>query len=870
VPCTSPFLAGPLTQDTHQFEVQAVNQFTYLDGTQVVDMTPATYEWTIQDTVPPDTTIVSAIILGPTDLVEPNSLRFEFTGADNGTAPFELEFECSLDGGPFEGCSTPHYIALDELTGGAHELQVRAVDELGNVDPTPASYAWTTEAEPNTAILSGPDAQTESTEATFVFSSDQFGATFECALDGATAFTACPSPVTFTNVPYGAHELLVRARSPMGTAVDLTPAEYAWESGDMTPPVVTITSGPAASTTDTTATFTFTSDDPAALFQCSLDGSPLVFCTSPVTYTNLLAGTHTFEVEATKPNLLVEGVAAVWEWTVVDNVAPETTIVSGPAAEIGVGTSATFAFSSNEAGATFECALDGGPFAPCASPVEQSDLLLGEHTFQVRATDAAGNVDPTPASWTWTVVNTPAGTNVTVELTTTVGTTATVTFAEVSAFGETTLAASDNPPTLSDGYLQLGATFYDLNTTASFTGTVTVCFSYDPASFTDPDAVRLLHYDGSTWVDVTTSNDPVAGQVCGEVTSLSPFGIAMRDTTPPETTFDSGPASSTSTSATITFSSDEPGSTFECSLDGAAFAACVSPVELSGLAVGTHTFQVRATDRAGNTDPTPASHTWTVEDGVPPETTIDSGPAATTTSTDATFAFSADEPGSTFECALDGAAFAACTSPVELSGLAVGAHTFAVRATDPAGNVDPTPASYAWTVEAPVDCGGPVTVSASADAWIDQNSSSNNFGSDSILKVQSKSGNNFRALVRFTLPAAPAGCVVQSAKLRLYAASYKSGRTLQALRINAAWTEGGVTWSNQPATTGTAATTSSGSGYREWDVASQVQAMYDTGANYGFLIRDASEGADAEQQFHSREKGESVPQLVITFAPAGG
>jgi hypothetical protein len=44
--------------------------------------------------------------------------------------------------------------------------------------------------------------------------------------------------------------------------------------------------------------------------------------------------------------------------------------------------------------------------------------------------------------------------------------------------------------------------------------------------------------------------------------------------------------------------------------------------------------------------------------------------------------------------------------------------------------------------------------------------------------------------------------------------------------------------------------------------------MYNDGLNYGFLIRDATENKDAEQQFHSREKGESMPELVIIFAPA--
>ena len=162
----------------------------------------------------------------------------------------------------------------------------------------------------------------------------------------------------------------------------------------------------------------------------------------------------------------------------------------------------------------------------------------------------------------------------------------------------------------------------------------------------------------------------------------------------------------------------------------------------------------------------------------------------------------------------------------------------------------------------------PMTLSASADAWIDQNSASNNFGSDSILKVQAKDGNNFRALVQFALPNVPPGCVVQSATLRLYAPSSASGRTLQALQISSGWTENNINWSNQPATTGTAMTTGSGNGYREWNVTTLVQTMYG-GANNGFLIRDASEGGGGSvQQFHSREKGENMPQLVITFGPA--
>ena len=98
----------------------------------------------------------------------------------------------------------------------------------------------------------------------------------------------------------------------------------------------------------------------------------------------------------------------------VDNVAPETSITSAPASPSGE-TSATFSFASSENG-TFECALDGAAFTACASPSGYSGLGAGQHTFQVRAADALGNVDATPAAITWSIVivdQTPPETTIT-------------------------------------------------------------------------------------------------------------------------------------------------------------------------------------------------------------------------------------------------------------------------------------------------------------------------------------------------------------------------------------------------------------------------------------------------------------------------
>ncbi|MBX5481439.1 MAG: hypothetical protein IRZ16_06270 [Myxococcaceae bacterium] len=177
--------------------------------------------------------------------------------------------------------------------------------------------------------------------------------------------------------------------------------------------------------------------------------------------------------------------------------------------------------------------------------------------------------------------------------------------------------------------------------------------------------------------------DVDAGSDGGQEDAGSPF---------PETTLTAAPpGASPFTSAELAFVSDDPLATFECSLDFLPYAACTSPVHLTGLQDGTHTFAVRARNAEGDVDPTPARAMWTV-DTVPPETDIDSGPTPTTPGSTATFTFSANEAGAIFECAFDANGFAPCTSPFEIAApLGTGTHTFWVRAVDAAGNIDPRP-----------------------------------------------------------------------------------------------------------------------------------------------------------------------------------
>ncbi len=99
---------------------------------------------------------------------------------------------------------------------------------------------------------------------------------------------------------------------------------------------------------------------------------------------------------------------------------------------------------------------------------------------------------------------------------------------------------------------------------------------------------------------------------------------------------------------------------------------------------------MRGIDAAGNVESSPAVHAWEVVE----VTRIDSGPADPSASPRATFTFSGMTPDAIFQCSLDGATFAACTSPHEVTGLEDGEHTLEVRGSSSFGVWDATPAAF--------------------------------------------------------------------------------------------------------------------------------------------------------------------------------
>ncbi|MGE0068222.1 MAG: hypothetical protein AB7T48_12810, partial [Solirubrobacterales bacterium] len=355
----------------------------------------------------------------------------------------------------------------------------------------------------------------------------------------------------------------------------------------------------------------------------------------------------------------------------VDTVAPQTTIDSTPTGTIDIA-AAAFSFSSSESGA-FQCRLDSSSsegWSTCASPASLSGLSEGTHTFEVRAIDAVGNVDVTPAS---------------------------ATFSVDTVAPETTIDTS--PP----GTIDVAEAEFAFSSSeeGTFECRLDSVSDADWSLCISPSSLSGLS-EGEHSFEVRAVD--AVGNV-DETPAVSTFAV---DTISPKTAIEQGPEGTIDVAtATIEFSSPDQTATFECHLDsssGLDWKECTSPSSLTGLSEGEHTFEVRAVDPIGNTDPSPASVTFSV-DTVAPDTAIDVAPAPKLGVTEASFVFSASGAAG-FECRIDSAAedaWAPCTSPVVLTGLADGTHTFEVRAVDAVGNTDSTPAVTMFAVDIPVN-----------------------------------------------------------------------------------------------------------------------------------------------------------------------
>ena len=309
---------------------------------------------------------------------------------------------------------------------------------------------------------------------------------------------------------------------------------------------------------------------------CQLGSAPAVDCSSKTISFNTLAdGQHqlTIAIETTK------GARANQSLTFIkDTTAPVIMVTQAPASLTG-STSALFVFAAmdNLVGQIqIQCSLNNTAFTNCGSPLSINNLVAGTHNMKIRATDVAGHISAL-YNYNWTI-------NLTA-------------------------------PTI------------------SITSTVN--------SFTNSTA-QSISFTGS--------------------------GVAS----------------------------------FECQLDGAAFTACTSPRAYTGLTASAHQFSVRGVTAAAVAT-SPISVAWTIDTVAPVKPVLLADVGATTTLTAATMTFSSSDASSglaSFQCSLDSAAYSVCVSPLALSNLLDGVHTFNVRAYDKVGNVSVV-STFSFTVSKP-------------------------------------------------------------------------------------------------------------------------------------------------------------------------
>lgn len=633
--CSSPFATSFLGDGEHTFEVRAV------DTQSRPDLTPAKVAFTV-DTVLP----VSNFTSGPEDGAFTSDATPEF-GFESSKS--DSTFVCSTDDGPFDACSSP--VTIGPLSEGDHTFAIKAVDDVTNEESPANEVSFTVDlTTPTTTVTVPTEAEAFTTnQPSFEFSADE-AATFECQIDGED-WVECESPFETDELADGAHTFGVRATDRAGNIESPVSRNFTTEA----PPTVEITSGIAdgAVSNQASQAFSFEASEVDATFECRVDSSApgdWAACNSGIELTGLTGGSHTFEVRAvafTAPN--DTSLKPAKRTFSIDLSKPSTQITSGPADGSTITSASTsFDFSSNDGGVSFECRIDStdaGDWDACTSPQSIGSLAEGAHTFEVRATDEAGNVEDPAKKVAFSVdITTP------------------VTTITVGPEGGSTI--TDPTPTFEFTSSEAGT--FDCKVDG---GNFSSC--------TSPFTTGNLS-DGSHTVTIRSTDSH------GLVEATPPSRTFTVDGTAPNVSITSGPNGLTNDKTpSFAFTSNEA-STFECKVDSGAFASCASPFTTAELNDGAHTFSVRGTDGAGNVS-SPANRSFTV-DATAPVVTITKAPAPAVGETSASVEFNASENGAAFECSLDGAAFAACTSPHSMNGLAVGAHTIQVRATDEAGN----------------------------------------------------------------------------------------------------------------------------------------------------------------------------------------
>ena len=644
-----------LSDGIHAVDVRA----TDLAGNDDTD----TVTFEVVDSSAPEISITS-----PADdsVLPVNSVTFEWSVTDEGTGIDTVEYK--LDAEAWTTTTAIGTLERTDLAEGAHTFSIRATDNADNTASLPVQFTVDT-LDPTVAIDSPADGETVDTADVLIeYTVDGTGttATVERSVDGGAWEPAGMASTLVESLSEGAHTVDIRATDEAGhEATDSV--GFTVDLGVV--PTVTITApGDGAVIPEDSVTVTWTIENPAGSVEVQLDDGAWVPVTGDsTTFEDLSDGEHTVTVRTTQG-----GEDSV---TFTVDTTPPTVSISSPADDAVIDSASVVVTWTSTDAVTTERKVDGGDYETVTgTSTTVSSLADGEHTVEIRVTDIAGHqasdtvtviIDTTAPSVEITAPLDGAsmGTELTVQFTTDDGAGSGVETVEVRMDAGDWLVATGGSHTFSGliagehtvdvratdfagNYATDSVTFTveeeeddttapslsitsPANGTSLSTSSVTVTWTASDAG--SGVATIEVKLDSGVWTTVTGSSREFATLTEGshtvsvrvtdnagnEATASVTF---MVDTVDPSLTIDSPEdgMETEETSVTITWTCTDTGcgiERIEVRLDDGSYVSVGTDSErtFSDLAVGEHTVDVRAYDKAGNM--VEASVDFTVSEG---------------------------------------------------------------------------------------------------------------------------------------------------------------------------------------------------------------------------------------------------------------
>ena len=351
-----------------------------------------------------------------------------------GVASTTFEYSAAGSGGPWTPISSSSWntkTGPDAVADGLYDLHVVAVDNAGNsAASTPITNVRIDNTAPSVTITSpltnGGIANTVSLTATIVDADPSPAVVWEVAPHGTTSWQIVPASWNTKTGPDavadGQYDIRATATDWAGNVTVATPVTNV--TVDNHAPTVSVTapvdggyvnasdSNPYSVTAN--AADAGTGVQSVDFYECtdaSCSSSPTHIGTDSTGSGGVYSSSWTlpadgsYWIEAVATDMVGHTSSSIAAVT-VDRTAPDTTILTKPGDPTNLA-HPSFTFSASEATQKIECNLDGAGWTTCTSPYSLAVTPIdGSHTMQIRAVDLAGNVDGSPASWTWHEDNT--------------------------------------------------------------------------------------------------------------------------------------------------------------------------------------------------------------------------------------------------------------------------------------------------------------------------------------------------------------------------------------------------------------------------------------------------------------------------------